>query len=289
MAHRRDEFDDLHAGRRFVTGTKRVDDARLVGFVLQVRADADIALDIHHDEMLAVPYCAHADIGTRLGHAGRVDHHVDHAMRQGKVHVLRDGDPAGFHGGRHLIMTGNVLRVAFLAIGQLGARRSPASRALHHRADTYSLHLRHLGENVGSHFAGADEAYADRIARPGALAQFCCKTGQGDIGGRYKHRIPEFRRRRLRPASSPPSSPKLPRKQPWRQKSRTGGKCPPAGNGESDQRVVANVFKTDSDTRQRSSDLMSSTTSSRTSPCFSASMMFASRKPNLEPQSKVRP
>ena len=155
--------------------------------MFEIRANADIALDIHHDEMLAVTYGPHADISACLRHAGCVDHDIDQSMRQGKVQILCDGDPSRFHRGGHLVVRGNVLRMTRFAIGQLCTDRRAPSRTLHNGADTNALHLGNLGEDVGPHLAGPNETDADGFARRCAFAQFSGEACQCNIGRRYRH------------------------------------------------------------------------------------------------------
>ena len=52
---------ELHAVElRLVAGAERVDDAQPVGLALQVGADGDVGLDVHHHEVLAVLHGARA-------------------------------------------------------------------------------------------------------------------------------------------------------------------------------------------------------------------------------------
>jgi hypothetical protein len=54
------------------------------------------------------------------------------------------------------------------------------------RADRQALHARHLGDDVGSHLAGADQADTDRLARLCALGKVAGKPDGRDI---RRHRI----------------------------------------------------------------------------------------------------
>ena len=93
-----------------------VDDAEPVGLALQIGADRDVGLDIHHHQMLAVLHRAQADLGADRGHAGGIDDHVDQAALEQRLHVAGDGDLARFHGrGRASSPVAGLARMVALA------------------------------------------------------------------------------------------------------------------------------------------------------------------------------
>ena len=77
VAERGGELDQLHAGRRLVAGADRIDDAEPVGLLLEVGADGDVGLDVHHHEVLAVLHRHQVEVGGDAGLAGGVDDDVD--------------------------------------------------------------------------------------------------------------------------------------------------------------------------------------------------------------------
>ena len=91
-----DEFDELHAGTGFIARAQRIDHAEPLGLVLEIGADGDIRLDIHHHQMLAMLHGDEADFGPDGRPAGRIDDDVDLVIGTHRLGISGDGGHAAF-------------------------------------------------------------------------------------------------------------------------------------------------------------------------------------------------
>ena len=130
--------------------------------MLEIGADRDVGLDIHHDEMLAVLHGEKADLGADSGLAGRIDHDVDFTIGADRLRVIGDGNLAGLHGGVEgafaVGQSDPIFRLAGNYYGTLGGIEIDIGDG----GDRNSSHLGTLGDDVGAHLARADQADADR-------------------------------------------------------------------------------------------------------------------------------
>ena len=180
IAEAQDEIDELHAGARLIAGPQRIDNPEPLGLALQISADGDVGLDIHHHQMLAMLHGHQVEIGGYTGLSRRVDDDVD--QRIGDQHLVRgDGDPAaldrpadlgggvGF-GGHRIVAIGNANRIASRVRAARGDGRNRNARHQHA--------LRH---QVRAHLARADDANAHGTALGGAPGEIAGQPGQGNI------------------------------------------------------------------------------------------------------------
>ncbi len=98
IAEADDEVDEFHAGAGLVAGAQRVDDAKPLGLMLEIGADGDVGLDIHHHQMLAVLHGDEADLGADGGPAGGIDDDVDLVIGANRLRVIGDGGLAALQG-----------------------------------------------------------------------------------------------------------------------------------------------------------------------------------------------
>ncbi len=179
VAERGGELDQLHAARRLVAGADRIDDAQPVGLAFQQRADGDVGLDVHHHQVLAVLHRHQVEVGGDARLAGGVDHHVDERVLDQQL-VGGDGDAARLDGAgdrRRRVGLGGLL-VGAVGDAHGGARRVRAARR--HRRDLDAAHQHALGDQVGAHLAGADDADAHGAALVGASGEVPGEPGEGD-------------------------------------------------------------------------------------------------------------
>ena len=167
------ELDQLHAGAGLVAGADGIDDAEAVGLALEVGADGDVGLDVHHHQMLAVLHRHQVEIGGDAGLAGGVDDDVDERVGH---HGLDRGDGAfaGLDGGGDFGRGVGLDAVAVLAIGDGHGLARGMRAAGGDGGDLDAAHQHALGDEVGAHFARADDADADRLA--------CRRRGGRDRG-----------------------------------------------------------------------------------------------------------
>ncbi len=199
MAHGRDEFDELHARRWFVARAQRVGDAEPVGLALEIGADGDVGLDIHHHQMLAMFHGAQPDLGAHGGNAGGIDDDVDQAGVDEEIDVIGDRDLALLHRGIELIGRPGLTPVALGPVGdidRLARRRQPQ---FGNGADLDSRHVGDAGDDVGSHLARADEADSNGPPAVGACQKIAGQSGGCNID-RHGHLsligvVVRFRRR----------------------------------------------------------------------------------------------
>ena len=183
MPHRRDEFDQFHAGRGLVAGTERIDDAELLGLSLEIRANCDVGFDIHHDEVLTALHRVEAKLRANFRDAGRVDHHVDQAAFEDVRRLVRHRDLTGLDRRVQLVRGLDLALMAFFLIGDLDRAGGRPWPHLRNRRDFDAVHVGATGDNIGPHFTGADEADADRLAAVGAPGEVSRQACQGDIRG----------------------------------------------------------------------------------------------------------
>ena len=181
VAERGGELDQLHAARRLVAGADRIDDAEPVGLPLQVGADGDVGLDIHHHQMLAVLHRHQVEIGGDARLARRVDDHVD--QRVGDQQFIRgDGDLPALDRRGDLGGAVRLARHGLVAIGYADRLAGGMRTAGRDRAYFDAAHQHALRHQIGAHFTGADDADPHRPAFVGASGEIPGKSGQGDIG-----------------------------------------------------------------------------------------------------------
>ena len=90
VAEAGDEIDEFHGGGGLIACTQRIDDAKALGLSLQIGADGDVGLDVHHHQMLAVFHGGEADFGADCRLAGGIDHDVDLIRGADQLRILGD-------------------------------------------------------------------------------------------------------------------------------------------------------------------------------------------------------
>ncbi len=105
---------------------------------------------------------AQADLRAHRRDAGGVDHHVDQVVLEDEVGVVGDGDLAGFHRRGEIGGVGDLAPVALFLIGDIDGFQRVRHAQFGDRADLDARHMRDAGDDVGAHFAGADQPDADR-------------------------------------------------------------------------------------------------------------------------------
>ena len=182
VAHGGDELDQLHAGGRLIAGADGVDDAHLIGHLLEIGADGHVRLDIHHHQMLAMLDHLEADLGTGDRLAGGVDDDVDEAVVHQQVGIGHNGGLAGFDQGADRRIGLDLDGAVGLALGDAHRIMRLMRTARDDGRDLDALHLRHLRDDVGAHLAATDDPDPDGAAFRSPLCKVTGKARQGDIG-----------------------------------------------------------------------------------------------------------
>ncbi len=114
--------------------------------------------------MLAILDGLDAGLGTHFRNAGRIDDDIEQRIGKDQVIVIGDGDLAAFDGAGHCGFCAGFSRVFLVAIGGADSFESVGQSAGRKSADFDALHPRHLRDDVGAHFASANQTDADRLA-----------------------------------------------------------------------------------------------------------------------------
>ena len=132
--------------------------------------------------MLAIFHGAQTDFSTHRRHAGRVNHHVDQIVADHQIGVVGKSDLAGLHRSGHGRRIADFFCMAAFPKGDLGCLACRGDFPLANGADNDARHMSHLGDDIGSHFAGADQAYADGLSGFSTRFEIVGKARQRDIG-----------------------------------------------------------------------------------------------------------
>ena len=171
-AHRTRKGEELHNGARLIARRARVDDAVLVAELLQIAADDNIRLHIHHDNVLLVVHRIDRDLDADLGHARHIDRNFDEVRLRDEIRVLRRNVFALLHIAvrflERLCDSDVLVADACIVEGVDDVFKFDVRDDRGHDA----LHKRHLRDHAASHLTRTDDARADDFTLFLALGEF---------------------------------------------------------------------------------------------------------------------
>ena len=170
--HCASEAVQLHNCAGFVTCRAGVNDAVFIAEFLEPRADNDISLNVHHDDVLFVVESVGGNADADFGNAGNVDCAFNQVGRRDEIGVFSRNVLAHFHelvGFGERICFGNVL---VLDAGVVERVNDVFNFDISDDCGHNAFHADHLADHAATHLTCADQTRANDFAFSFALCKF---------------------------------------------------------------------------------------------------------------------